>query len=199
MAHDGMFGFEARNEKDFEQYSVLIENVILKMMQYPALRATKAEIGRLTKIHPNTLAQRNWRSTQDLSYGEWELAKGEPTSVNELLDAVKSYRKGAKRQKAPITTEAGQSSESRVAELTQKLSRALHHNALIAIELQKVCDQLDETRGAFDIARATYRRDIEQMTSELQKVKNERDELIDPQVNAQSALTNGPKLELHDG
>lgn len=183
MTKNDTYGFEARNRSDYDRYSALIENAIVKIMQNEKYKATKGEIGRLTGIHPNTLKRRHWECTQHLSYGEWELAKGEPTSVDQLLNALKRCRDGAQKRKAPIATDVPQSEDSKIAALTQKLNRALYHNALITVDLRKVCEQLDETKAVLASAQAMYKRDIEKMNEELQKIKKERDELTSHRLN----------------
>lgn len=52
--------FDQKNKEDFDQYSELLSQALLDISGNDNLKATVAELSRLTGIHRNTIRQRAW-------------------------------------------------------------------------------------------------------------------------------------------
>lgn len=52
--------FDSRNQLDFEKNTELLAQGIMQIASDPSLKATGAELSRLTGIHRNTIRQRRW-------------------------------------------------------------------------------------------------------------------------------------------
>ncbi|WP_144175590.1 hypothetical protein [Pseudomonas sp. Kh13] len=52
--------FDQKNKEDFDRYSELLAKALLDIAANDSLKATAAELSRLTGIHRNTIRQRVW-------------------------------------------------------------------------------------------------------------------------------------------
>ena len=52
--------FDQKNKEDFDRYSELLAQALLDIAANDSLKATAAELSRLTGIHRNTIRQRVW-------------------------------------------------------------------------------------------------------------------------------------------
>lgn len=137
------FGFDERNQEDYDKNTQLIVEALEKIRRFPSLKTTKAELVRLTGLSRNTISNR---------------ANSEnPSVINNTLAEISENRK----KSVEVAREKNNSAEQEAVQAREQLEKGLIHWFVQSRQLQSDLNDLTLDHDRMKDSRDFYKLEME--------------------------------------